>query len=67
MSYSQFLLRHGVSLVWINTRATMTLLRSLGRSIVSTPEAGSLVVLLLHMVDDREDQLPQERRYPIVG
>ena len=36
--YSQFLPRRVDSLVRINTRATMMLLRSLGRSIVSTPE-----------------------------
>ena len=60
MKYSQFLLRLGVSMVWINTRATTTLLRSLGCSVVSTPEVGPGWFHFCTVVDDREDQLLRE-------
>ena len=58
--YSQFLLRRGVSLVWINTRATTMLLRSLGRSVVSTPKDGPGWFRFCTVVNYHEDHLPQE-------
>ena len=45
---------------WINTRAATTLLRRLGRSVVSTPEVGPGWFCFRTVVDDREDQLPQD-------